>query len=171
MTKQTLGKKLIEDFNPEEYKSFEQKYIEPVVDYLLETGESFVQAAGRVIAYPFKIPTGVRRSMNGQGIMEDEDYWSGKNSRSNYNLRYPARNLGFTIGAIAGLVVDISYGGEYLMNGETYIPLAVWATTNALSGIYELGRKKQSKIERQTYLEAKEEKKEEEAKKVKKNNK
>ncbi|MFC1710786.1 hypothetical protein ACFLZJ_01360 [Nanoarchaeota archaeon] len=159
MTKQTLGKKLIEDFNPEEYKSFEQKYIGDPLNYLgkgIKKGskkfyedkltpfghgtrdftKGLFKGAYAAVVTPFRFPTLFRKMGN------DQEY-------APYNIKSKQEEDGEIMGVILGVLADVACVYAVLsVDQESYL-LQSAATTNVLSALYETARLKQTRAEKE----------------------
>jgi len=137
------------------YKSAEEKIgrkVKEISKYPLDFIKSGIPTLYRIVAAPFRIPTSIRKIANSQSNIQRI-----LNGEKEYT-EYSTGDLGqFTFG-IAGIATDF-IGGinliKYCMESQDYAPLAILGLTNLASGIYELGRLKQSKQEHKKALEKK----------------
>ncbi|MFC1710787.1 hypothetical protein ACFLZJ_01365 [Nanoarchaeota archaeon] len=171
MTKKNVETKVIE-YNPKDYISFENKYIQPVANWTLDFSKNLGKTFYGVIAVPFRIPTATRKFLNRQTMMSTDYMVKGQDLADENG--FTGRLSGFIIGLTLGLASYITYPQitDKLSEVVPHFPyLNTVLATNIASGVYEIGRRKQSKIERQEYLALKEQRKREKAEKAKKNNK
>lgn len=149
VTQNTMEISDLDDIGP--YRSIEQKvgnYLKPVGGGILDFANYFIKGSYGAIVSFFRLPTFFRKMVNDQTTARDYDKWgTGKKGT-------------FILGGAIGAIADISAAGYYATGSADegkYLPLAIWAGTNLVSGIYEIGRRNQSRIERLA-LEAQKEK-------------
>ncbi len=120
-----------------EYKSIEKRIFvdSGIKDFLVYGGKGLYYTVATI----FRIPTGIRKIINNQTIIKMEDL-------NNFKT---ARSKGLNMGVVFGIVGNAAYLLRSLdeASKNNYIPLAVFGATNLASGLYELGRLKQSKQE------------------------
>ena len=127
------------------YKSVEEMlFVDTgIKDFLVYGGKALY---GSVVSM-FRIPTTIRKGYNHQT-------WPKKNfdkikKEKNYKDN-SIIEIGIGIGVVVGYIVNISYltySIDELSKGNN-IPLAVFGTTNLISGIFELGRLSRTRLKR-----------------------
>jgi len=130
-----------------EYRSFEQRFIEPVWDTasnfvkgFLDFGKEFIKGTYSSVVTPLRLPTFLRK------ISENQDFLMSQGE--NYvRDGYPTKIIGFSAGLVGGALLDVGAGVYTIINLQSgdVRPLAFFVGANLLSAGFESGRHKLNK--------------------------
>jgi hypothetical protein len=138
------------------YRSIEQRIEDNVLKPAGNSMYDFIKYAYSTVAGVCRLPTTVRK------IYNDQDIWS-KLSPGRIST---SRSWGIMAGGFVDIAATI-YTLQSTSDGN-FLPLGILLTSNALSGIYELGRIKTTKREHRAIQLAEEKAAKERSRKVKK---
>ena len=149
MTKKTIDKTVkTEIYNPKtNYESIEEKINRRILSPGGKTIKNFLIGAYSPLTLPFRIPTLIRKISTGQALSQKRGFYESDNMSYENTCLIIGEISSVTIGLI-GLVAYADFSPTDL---DYTLPLKIALGTNIASGIYELGRRKQSSQEFKGY--------------------